>query len=243
MITRGIFVTGTDTGVGKTYLTCLLASHFQQSGHSVGLYKPACSGAERSESGDWVWDDLERLAAVLPDGVNREWICPQKWKAPLAPPVAAEREGMQVDRDLLRTGAARWLGRVEFLLVEGVGGWRSPIADGETVAELARDLGFPVLIVAANRLGMINQTLLTLESIRNLSLPVSGIVVNSLYGEDDESIGTNADVLRRMTSVPVWGPLPQETGAESNARDQIVRQVAFGLQHAQSEEISAGDIR
>ncbi|HWL07135.1 MAG TPA: dethiobiotin synthase, partial [Planctomicrobium sp.] len=162
MLTRGIFITGTDTGVGKTYVTCQLSTVFQGMGHSVGLYKPVCSGgiSERDPAPggreNWIWEDIEKLAATLPLSTDREMICPQRFIAPLAPPVAASLEGTSVNSMQLRTGINAWLGQVEFLLVEGVGGWRSPIATGETVAELARDLNFPVLLVAANRLGMIN---------------------------------------------------------------------------------------
>lgn len=208
MVTHGFFITGTDTGVGKTHVTCHLAKTLIAQGRSVGLYKPVCSGAVNRGHGFWIWEDLERLAETLSPTLPRDWICPQKFRAPLAPPAAAEREGSSVHSGLLRSGLSCWLGQVEVLLVEGVGGWLSPIATGETVADLARDLNFPVLIVAANRLGMINHTLLTLESVKNLQLPVRGIVVNSIQEQDDESCLENVGLLRQMTDVPIWGPLP-----------------------------------
>ncbi len=232
MVTRGLFITGTDTGVGKTHITCLLAEAFQALGESVGLYKPVCSGAIRSDDGEWIWDDIERLKQALPTGIAPDLICPQCFLAPLAPPEAARQQGSQVDSELLRRGMDHWLGRVKILLVEGVGGWKSPIATGETVADVARDMNFPVLVVAANRLGMINHTLLTLDSIRNLSLRPVGIVVNSIQVQDDESAASNIEMLRKFTDLPVWGALPW-CGPAGDQRpeglESMIRQIALDL--------------
>ncbi len=208
MVTKGVFITGTDTGVGKTEVTCQLAAELQSRGRSVGLYKPACSGAIRHPDGHLIWEDVERLAAAIPAGIPREWICPQRFMAPVAPPVAARQEGTSVDGALLRSGVHVWTGQVDFVLVEGAGGWKSPLTMQETVADVARDLNFPVLIVAANRLGMLNQTILTVESVKNCSLPLLGIVVNSTSEGDDESCDSNSEILRQLVDVPVWGPLP-----------------------------------
>jgi len=203
----GLFITGIDTAVGKTHVTCLLARRLRQLGVSVGVYKPVCSGAEFSPTGEPDWSDLEQLSAATDHQFPREWICPQTFQAPLAPPLSAAQEGRQVDAQLLRSGTNVWRDQVDFLLVEGVGGWMCPLTATETVADLARDLGFPVLVVAANRLGMLSHTLLTLQSLAFSELRVAGAVVNPVCGEDDGTHESNAVYLRNMISLPVFGPL------------------------------------
>lgn len=206
---NGIFVTGTDTGVGKTHVTCLLARCLRERGIRVGIYKPVCSGADEdpdSQAGI-SWSDVTQLSAALDNQFPSEWICPQRFIAPLAPPVAATKEGKNVNADQLRSGMDVWRSQVDLLLVEGAGGWQAPITDQETVADLATDLDFPVLVVSANRLGMVSHTLLTVDSIRSRGLTLCGVVVNPVQSSDDESRGSNPQLLRSFTDVPVFGPL------------------------------------
>lgn len=206
---NGIFVTGTDTSVGKTHVTCLLARCLRERGIRVGIYKPVCSGAEvTSDSPKGVfWPDVAQLSVALDNQFPAEWICPQQFIAPLAPPVAAAREGRAVDAGQLRRGVDIWRDNVDLLLIEGAGGWRAPVTDSETVAELATDLGFPVLLVSANRLGMVSHTLLTIESIQSRGLTLCGVVVNPVQSDEDESRETNPQLLGSFTDVPVFGPL------------------------------------
>lgn len=203
---QGIFITGTDTAVGKTWVASRMVQSLRTQGARVGAYKPVCSGASLRDASEPVWDDVEALSAALDHRFPRSRICPQCFTAPLAPPVAAANEGRQVDRRLLRTGADWWRAQVDFLVIEGVGGLLSPVSDRETVADLASDLGFPLLVVAADRLGMINQTLLTLEAARARGLQVGGVILNhpSLVA-DDPSTQTNATWLARFSDLPVLG--------------------------------------
>lgn len=203
--TRGLFITGTDTGVGKTYVSCLIARAARSQGVRIGVYKPVCSGATHDASGQWVWDDVERLADAAGGSFPKDRICPQCFAAPLAPPLAARREGRSVDRDLLREGAAWWVGRVDLLLVEGAGGLCAPITEDELASDLATDLGFPLVIVAADRLGAINHTLLTVQAARARGLSIAGIVMNQLTAGGDVSRGTNAAQIERFSGVPVLG--------------------------------------
>jgi dethiobiotin synthetase len=198
-----LFITGTDTGVGKTRVACLIARAAFDSGVRVGVYKPVCSGAF---AGDPPFrDDVERLAAAAGHLFPQERICPQRFAAPVAPPLAARLEGRQVDSRLLRQGAHWWAGQVDLLLVEGAGGLLSPIADDETVADLAMDLGYPLLIVAADRLGTINHTLLTVEAAKSRDLRIAGVVVNRVTGEPDASSAGNAVEIARRCGAPVLG--------------------------------------
>ena len=202
MNTGGLFVTGTDTGVGKTYVASLIARELVAAGLKVGAYKPVCSGSD--DRG--VWRDVESLSAAIGDNFPLERICPQRFTAPLAPPVAARREGLHVDSHLLRTGARWWQDRVELLLVEGVGGLLCPLTDEETVADLASDLGFPLVVVAHMALGTINHTLMTIEVAKHRGLRVARIVLNQASADaGDLASNTNAGEIAARVDVPLLG--------------------------------------
>jgi dethiobiotin synthetase len=224
---RGVFITGTDTGVGKTVVTAGLTRALARQGISVGAYKPACSGAEfEPNERSWIWPDLIALWNALDRKVPQDRICPQRFLAPLAPPVAAHLEHRTVDADLLREGARWWHAHADVLLVEGVGGWNCPITDTTTIAQLAVELNFPVLIVAANRLGMINHTLLTLESVEKSNLSCLGVVVNNVCSSEDGTAQTNIPMLQRLTRERITGPLawhPQGGPASDDVFDDLSR--------------------
>lgn len=189
----GLFITGTDTNVGKTYVAILIARALKAAGRRVGVYKPAASGC-RQEGERLISDDALLLwrAAGEPGEFNR--VCPQCFQAPLAPHLAARAEGKQLDRKLLRDGLDYWLACSDIVLVEGAGGLLSPLGDSDYVANLARDFGFPLLVVARNALGTINQTLQTLiaASAHRGGLRVAGIVLNQPSSPaGDRSVETN----------------------------------------------------
>jgi dethiobiotin synthetase len=202
---RGLFITGTDTGVGKTYVAAMIARQLSAEGRNVGVYKPAASGC-LLQDGALVAEDAVSLwtAAGSPGPLDK--VCPQRFVAPLAPHRAAEVEGKQVDSRLLRSGLDFWLDRSEIVIVEGAGGYLSPITDSEFVADLACDLGFPLVIVSKNVLGTINQTLQTVMTARIYrgGLPIAGIVLNSAFASlDDESVRTNRADLERHADAPI----------------------------------------
>lgn len=200
---RGIFITGTDTGVGKTYVTCAIARALGVAGLRVGAYKPVCSGVVAGPDGSPHWDDVEALWTATAGQFPRDRIAPQCFRAPVAPPVAAREEGRRVDPDLLRSGIEWWREQVDLLLIEGAGGLLSPLSDVDTVADLAVDLGCPLLIVAADRLGMLNQTLLTVEAAERRGLRVAGVVINRVQPQRDESSGSNLAELERWCGAAV----------------------------------------
>ncbi|MCL4147557.1 UNVERIFIED_CONTAM: hypothetical protein GTU68_067537 [Idotea baltica] len=201
---HGIFITGTDTDVGKTHITAWLANHLirAQAARSIklriGAYKPVCSGSViNPATGESQWSDVERLWESTGRSYSKGVICPQTFAAPLAPPVAARLEGKHVCAKLLRSGLKEWEKLADILLIEGVGGWLAPLSETETVADFAAEVEFPVLVVAAQRLGMISHTLLTLESIRNRGLNVLGVIVNEVFEATDLSADTNIEELQR----------------------------------------------
>jgi len=228
MNTRGLFITGTDTDVGKTYVAALIAQQLTADGISVGAYKPACSGSELDEAGRPIWRDVEILAGAIGTKESCERICPQCFAAALAPPVAAQREGRVVDTRLLRDGARWWDGRVDVLIVEGVGGWLCPISENETVADVAADLGYPVLIVARLGLGTINHTLLTIESIKRRGLSVAGIILNECErGGPKLEAETNPGEIARRSGCPVLAVVrPDDTPQTFADRNQ--NRIDFG---------------
>lgn len=228
----GLFITGTDTGVGKTYVGALIARALATEGRRVGVYKPVASGCRRQDD-QLVSDDALQLweAAGQPGELDR--VCPQRFAAPLAPHLAARAQGGRVDQGLLRGGLVYWLDRSEIVIVEGVGGLMSPLTDDDYVADLADELGFPLVVVARNALGVINQTLQTLITAATFrrGLPTAGIVLNRPQPPDervedgrcdgtaaDPSIESNADELARRC-VP---PLLAEVGFGAAGFDRSV---------------------
>ena len=206
---RGLFITATDTGVGKTTVAAAIIGRLRAEGHRVGAYKPAVSGALDLASGP-SWPDVEILASALGEEYPTERICPQRFLAPLAPPVAARLEGKSVDADLLRRGIDWWREHADTLIVEGAGGLLCPLTEHETIADLAKDLGFPLIVVARAGLGTINHTLLTLEVAQNRGLRVAGVVLNHAtpHDADDLAAATNSEELSKRTTVPVVGVFP-----------------------------------
>lgn len=200
----GLFVTGNDTGVGKTFVAAQLARQLRQKGLEVGVYKPVASGCRRQD-GKLVSDDAVALWEAAGRPRSLDLVCPQRFEAALAPPLAAAAEGKRIDADLLRTGLARWEG-CDFLIVEGAGGMMSPLSDDDYVADLANDLKLPLLLVVANRIGVINQTLQSLitASVFREGLDVVGVVLNDVEPvNDDVSRASNFEQLRQHCVPPV----------------------------------------
>jgi len=204
--TRGLFVMATDTGVGKTYLTSLIARSLPRDQVRVGAYKPVCSGAEISAEGGYYWTDIKKLTDAIGGDVDPLRICPQRLKAALAPPVAARIERVALDFEAMKTAADWWLGRVDVLLIEGVGGLLCPLTEDKTIADLAVALGYPLLVVARAGLGTINHTLLTVEAARHRGLQVAGVVLNEAEPlEESPGTGENGIEIARRANVPVLG--------------------------------------
>ena len=202
----GLFITGSDTGVGKTYVAAMIARALRAEGHTVGVYKPVASGCRRRQGG-LISDDAGMLwkAAGRPGELDR--VCPQMFRAPLAPHLAAAEEGRRVDARLLRSGVRYWQARCDTVLVEGAGGLMSPLTDDEYNADLAMDLGYPLVIVVPNRIGAINQALQTLIAAATFrtGLPLAGVVLNQPAAETtaDLSIESNGRELAARSVAPL----------------------------------------
>ena len=174
---RGLFVTGTDTDVGKTLVAGAIARCLRRRGLQVAVFKPAASDCRRYR-GQLVSADAEFLAACADSPHALSDIAPLRYAAALAPNVAAQREGRPVDVEAMLDAYRRIVDGADVVIVEGVGGLLCPISDELWVAHLARMTALPLVVVARAGLGTINHTLLTLHAARSAGLVVAGVVIN-----------------------------------------------------------------
>lgn len=192
---KGLFITGTDTGVGKTYLTSLLTRSLRSQGLPAIALKPIASG-DRS--------DASKLSEAMGAGLSFTRINPIHFAAPLAPYAAGLLENRPFPWDILRSHWKEITSQnAGPFLVEGVGGWRVPLDSTHTVREWALELGLPVLVVCRASLGTLNHTLLTVDSIRQTGLSVAGIVMNFHAAPEDHATRTNPGILEEWTKLPV----------------------------------------
>jgi len=207
---KGIFITGTDTGVGKTFFACALAEYLKDSGYKVGVMKPAETGCDAG-NGKFTPADAVALKDAAGCDVPLEKICPYQFREPLAPSVAAEREGRQIDVDRLLDIYHEISSAHDITLVEGAGGLMVPLLPSYTYADFARVLKLPLIVVAPNRLGVINHLLLTLEHASCKGLQGQGYVLNQLDATTSLAAQTNREALFSLTGVPCLGELSYET--------------------------------
>lgn len=188
-----IFVTGTDTGVGKTHVSRLLIENLRRAGIDAVGYKPVACGDR---------DDARSLAYAS-GGMSEADVNPVYFNTPVAPYVAGLLENKTVDPAELIAGFRKLAAAHEFVVVEGAGGWEVPLAANYRISDLAHDLGLPVLLVAANRLGALNHILLSIDAIRAKGLTCAGIILNQLGDELDTAMITNKGVLEDLTGLPL----------------------------------------
>jgi len=202
-------VTGTDTGVGKTFVGCALVRALRGRGADVGVMKPI-------ETGVGAGGPSDAIALCEAAGVDDpiEIVCPQRYALPAAPTVAAAAEGREVDLDAVRAAFERLAAAHATLVVEGAGGLLVPAAKGASMADLARELGLPLLVVARASLGTINHTRLTLEAAAARALPLAGVVVSHADGPLSPADAANLAALRTYLGdrlVAEIPPLPPGT--------------------------------
>jgi len=189
-----LFITGTDTGVGKTHTAVQLLRLLGASEVRCAGMKPICCGDRR---------DAELLLAAGSDRLTIDEINPVWLKTPVAPFAAARIEQVKIDIECIVAALRALQDRVEHVVVEGAGGWLVPIRADYFVSDLAAEMKLPVLVVALNRLGCLNHTALTVRSIVEHGLPCAGIVLNELPGATDIATATNADILQEIMDVPL----------------------------------------
>lgn len=211
----GLFVTGTDTGVGKTAVTVAIVRQLVRNrGLRVGVYKPVSSGVD---PGRFSESDAARLWEAAGRPLSIEAVCPQLFAAAISPPRSARAEGRRVDEKLLRAGFDAWRDASDIVIVEGAGGLMSPLGDTLLNADLALDLGLPLVIVDAARLGSIGRTLAIVEAAAARGLRLAAVVLSQVdplvedpaSNFDDPASGwaisrdSASDLAERLRPVPV----------------------------------------
>lgn len=195
----GFFITGTDTGVGKTYVTLWLARLFAGEGLGVGVMKPISSGPRKE-------NDALYLKRKLKLKDTNHLINPIHLSLPLAPYPAARLQKRKLSLAPVFSAFAKLSKRHDCLLVEGIGGVLVPLTRTYLVADLIKDLGLPAIIVARAGLGTINHTLLTVEALRKRKVKIAGIILNG-YKRKELSERTNAEVIEELTGIPIMAKL------------------------------------
>lgn len=221
---RAIFVTGTDTGVGKTRIACSLARSLREAGLTVGVMKPVETGCAEGPDGGLVPADALALieASGTADGLDA--VNPYRFAPPVSPHIAAGEAGVEIEAPRIAGLLSDISGRHDFTIIEGAGGLMVPLAPGFVTADLAAILGTPLLVVAANRLGVLNHTLLTVECARKRGLRVRAVAVNNPAPADpaDSSRPTNAEEVGRLTAAPtVEVPFGTDTPGFTEAVDEL----------------------
>jgi len=219
---RGVYITGTDTGIGKTMVSCALLHALRARGlRAVGM-KPVASGCERTADG-WRNDDALRLLAASQPRCDYALVNPYALPDPTAPGIAAAAAGVVIEREPLRTAFDALRVQADVVVVEGVGGWASPLSDWLDQCELAREFGLPVLLVVGLRLGCINHARLSARAIRADGLPLLGWIgsaVDPLFRHADET----RTIIDRAIDAPQLGVLPHC----ENAADATVHSAMAG---------------
>jgi dethiobiotin synthetase len=211
---QGYFVTGTDTGIGKTTVSCALLRAFAAQGHKVIGMKPIAAGSENGK-----WPDVEQLLAASTVNVTRQQINPYAFDLPISPHLAAQQTGREIDPEVIRQSYQTLSAQADRVVVEGVGGFLVPVNQHQTGADLARALNLPVILVVGMRLGCLNHALLTTQAIKATGLTLAGWVANCIDPQMivfEENIAT----LEQRLDCPLLGVLPfdSEMDMQKSAR-------------------------
>jgi dethiobiotin synthetase len=206
MTKKAFFITGTDTNVGKTLVAAGLLVAAKQKGLTTAALKPVAAGCEKTDEGLRNSDAL-LLQSVMTQTLHYDQINPYALEAAIAPHIAAQQEKRSLSVDRLSGFCRGVLSSANFILVEGAGGWRVPLNARETLADLAKNLELPVIIVVGVRLGCINHALLTFEAVVRDGLAVAGWVANCIDA-DMPVLQENIDSLKARLPVPCLGVVP-----------------------------------
>jgi len=223
-VSRGIFVTGTDTGVGKTIVAATLGRLLRMNGVKVGVMKPVTSGC-REVSGEPVSDDALLLcqAAGVPFS---EDVAPYRLREALAPAEAAECDGVRIDIPAIKASFTRLAASCDYIIVEGAGGLMVPLSGGVLIADLARELGLPLLVVARPGLGTINHSVLTCFAAQQMGLQVAGVIVNNMPEHPNKAEKGASHQIGSLCGAPILGIWPQRNEVDEMA---IVDELAAWL--------------
>jgi len=214
---NSIFVTGTDTEVGKTRLSVALVEVLQQQGKKVAVMKPIASGCEMTADG-LRNDDAMKLRQQADVDLAYDLVNPYAFEPAIAPHIAAKQVSVEIDLELIKQHFELIQNQADAVVVEGAGGWLVPINKSQTMADLAKRLALPVVLVVGVRLGCINHALLTVEAIKQSGLSLSGWIANNV--EENPQSAEIITTLEHTISAPLLGEIPY-LSAQQNAADYL----------------------
>lgn len=205
---KGLFVTATDTGVGKTIVAASILAALRARGERVAAFKPALTGTDDPADPNWPPDDVLLASAA---GMRAEDVAPARFGPAVSPHLAAALAGTSLDPAALRAAFAARAADADVIVAEGVGGLLVPLAPGYLVRDLVRDLGLPLVIAARPGLGTINHTLLTIEAARRAGLPIASVVMTPWPGAPSAMEQDNRATIERLGGIEVarLPPLPR----------------------------------
>lgn len=201
---RGLFVAGTDTGVGKTLISCALLHACAASGLQVAGMKPVATGCEIGQDGAWICRDVQLLNQASSRALPLELVNPYAFGSPVSPHIAAAESNRAISQDKIADCFRALSSQVDLVVVEGTGGFRAPLGEDTDMADLAIRLGLPVVLVVGMRLGCLNHALLTAEAIRSRGLILAGWVANRIDPAMDR-FQANLDALTKRLDAPLMG--------------------------------------
>lgn len=202
MRAKGFFVTGTDTGIGKTLVAAALTRALVARGLRVAVMKPVASGSERTPEGLRNSDALTLMAAASVQAPY-EVVNPYCFLPPVSPHIAAREAGVVVELELLRSRFDSLAAAADCVVVEGAGGWLAPISDTAAIADLAATLGLPVLLVVGLRLGCLNHALLTRDGVRARGVAFAGWIANAVDPQFERAAENLATLTARLGEAPL----------------------------------------
>ena len=232
MAAKAIFITGTDTGIGKSIVSAAIAMLLRRMGHSVGIMKPVTSGCIERD-GMLVSEDAELLGWAADIALESD-NAPYLLKAPLAPSVAALQEGIRISFDTIKDAYQRLAEKFDFVIVEGAGGLMVPVAGGLLMSDLALYLGLPVVVVARPNLGTINHTLLTTFCARQMGLTVKGVIVNRYPENPGQAESYAPHMIDSLSGSQLLGLFPEIDGDDdrtvtAGVVEHLLQQPATGI--------------
>jgi dethiobiotin synthetase len=206
----GLFITATDTEVGKTVIAGAIANYFLRQGARIAVSKPMATGCVYRREG-MVSEDAEFLASCADARFPLDIICPQRYREPLAPAVAADRAQQPLDWNAIDRSLQMMTRQSDVIVVEGIGGILVPLDKDHTTLDLAKWLGLATVIVARPNLGTLNHTLLTIETLRRAGITIAGVVINR-YPAESASVAeeTNPRYIEKFGKVPILAIVPNE---------------------------------
>ena len=228
---KGVFITGTDTGVGKTIFAASLALFLKNKGVDVGVMKPVESGVDNPEE---LGPDARLLAWAAATNDDDDIVSPYRLKPALAPAVAAQQEGVKIVPGVIQENYETLCAKHDFVIVEGAGGLMAPVSGGILVADIARQMQLPLLVVSRPDLGTINHTFLTVFAAQQMQLPLAGYLINRMPGNPDAACKTAPHTMASLISADLLGVLP-DTGQES--AEETIRLLAAEIETSPTKNL------